>query len=86
MNECDIVTNTNVATTHSLRGESGILPAKLLKDNLSKCFDVKKNVNSDLVLYRFNKTKHFKNNRFEVEFSFKKEPDTLGDNYLNCAM
>ena len=40
--EYDIVKNTNVATTHSFKVQSEILPAKLLKDNLSECFDVQK--------------------------------------------
>ena len=38
-----------------------MLPAKLLKDNLSVCFDVKGNVNSDFALYHFNKITCFKN-------------------------
>lgn len=46
--DCDIVTNKNIATTHSLRIEKEILPGKLLKDNLSESFDLKENVNSDL--------------------------------------
>ena len=70
--EYDIVKNTNVATTHSFKVQSEILPAKLLKDNLSKCFDVKKKINSDFALYHFNKTRCFKNNRYKVEFPFKR--------------
>ena len=84
VNQCDIVTNTNVAVTHSLKMESEILPAKLLKDNLSECSDVKKKVNSDFALYHFNKATRLKKNRYEVEFPFKETHDTLGDSYLNC--
>ena len=68
------------------RIQSEILPAKLLKDNLnlSECFDVKENVNSDFALRHFNKTTRFKNCRCEVEFPFKEAHDMLGGNYLNC--
>ena len=51
-----------IATTHFSRAQSEILPAKLLKDNLSERFDVKENANSDFALYHFNKTICFKNN------------------------
>ena len=33
-NECDIITNTNVATTHSLKQQSEILLTKLLKEGV----------------------------------------------------
>ena len=82
-NDCDIVTNINIATTDSLRVRSEILPVKLLKDNLSESFDVKEHINSDFAFYHISKTTRFKNCRHEDEFPFK-ETDLLGDNYLNC--
>ena len=56
----DLCQTMEIAPTHFSRAQSEILPAKLLKDNLSECFDVKENVNSDFALYHFNKTICFK--------------------------
>ena len=71
-NDCDILTNTTIATTQSLRVQSEILSAKLLKDHLSECFDVKENVNSDFSLYHFNEATRFENCRYELNFHSKK--------------
>ena len=72
-NDCDIVTNINIATTDSLTVRSEILPAKLLKDNLSECFDVKENVNSDFAFYHINKTTRFKTVGTRMNFHSKKQ-------------
>ena len=56
-----------------MKVQSENVPAKLLEDNLSKCFDVKENINSDFALHHFNKTRCFKSSRCNMN----------GDNYLN---
>ena len=83
-NNCDFVTNTITAITHSLRVQSGFLAPKLLKDNFSEFFDVKGNVHSDFALYHFNKITRFKSCTYKVKFPLKETYDMLGDNYLNC--
>ena len=72
-NYCNIVTNINIARTHSLRAQLEFVLAKLLKEKLGDCFDAKENINSDFALYHFNKTTRFKKSRTGLNFYAKKQ-------------